>query len=44
MQNLIVIIIYLIGVAGVWMVFQKAGIEGWKAIIPFYNMWERHPR
>ncbi|MEX2368781.1 MAG: DUF5684 domain-containing protein [Candidatus Paceibacterota bacterium] len=23
--------------AGLWMVFEKAGEKGWKAIIPFYN-------
>lgn len=22
-----------------WKVFEKAGVEGWKAIIPFYNAW-----
>jgi hypothetical protein len=25
-------------VAG-WKIFQKAGIEGWKALIPFYNIY-----
>ena len=24
--------------AGWWMIFQKAGEEGWKAIIPIYNL------
>ena len=22
-----------------WMVFEKAGLAGWKGLIPFYNMW-----
>lgn len=26
-------------VIGMWLVFQKAGDKGWKAIIPFYNMY-----
>lgn len=25
-------------IAGMWMVFVKAGQPGWKAIIPFYNL------
>lgn len=33
-------ILYLLMAAGLWMVFQKAGVEGWKSLIPFYNMWE----
>lgn len=31
-----VAIFYIIGL---WMVFKKAGEEGWKSIIPFYNNW-----
>ena len=30
-------IIYIIGVIGMFKVFEKCGLEGWKAIIPFYN-------
>lgn len=22
-----------------WKTFEKAGVEGWKAIVPFYNFW-----
>ncbi len=25
--------------AGLWMIFDKAGQKGWKAIIPIYNIW-----
>lgn len=25
-------------IAGMWKIFQKAGEEGWKAIIPIYNL------
>ncbi len=28
---------YVIYVIGLWKLFKKAGEEGWKAIIPFYN-------
>lgn len=31
------LIIAIIVVAGMWKIFEKAGIEGWKAIIPIYN-------
>ena len=35
------VIIYLAVVvlmfASMWVIFQKAGLEGWKAIIPIYN-------
>ena len=35
------VIIYLAVVvlmfASMWVIFQKAGLEGWKAIIPLYN-------
>ena len=33
------LIIFLIGVAGLWKVFQKAGEPGWAAIIPIYNVY-----
>ena len=29
----------LIGAIGKWQMFKKAGIEGWKAIIPVYSDW-----
>lgn len=31
------LVIFIIIAAGMWKIFEKAGIEGWKAIIPFYN-------
>lgn len=33
------LIIYIITVAGLWKIFEKAGLEGWKAIIPVYNLY-----
>ena len=33
------VIWYILVVAGAWMMFQKAGEAGWKAIIPIYNMY-----
>lgn len=24
---------------GMWKVFEKAGLEGWKALVPVWNMW-----
>lgn len=32
--SLALIVLYL---AGLWFLFEKAGVNGWKAIIPFYN-------
>ena len=31
-------IIFLV-IAGFWKIFEKAGHAGWKALIPFYNMY-----
>lgn len=29
--------VYVLYVVGLWKVFKKAGEDGWKALIPFYN-------
>lgn len=31
------LVIAVIVLAGMWKIFEKAGVEGWKALIPFYN-------
>lgn len=31
------LIIFILVTAGLWKIFEKAGVEGWKALIPFYN-------
>ena len=31
--------LYIIGVIGMWKMFEKAGREGWKSLIPIYNMY-----
>ena len=33
------LVIYIILVAGMWKMFEKAGIDGWKAIITIYNIY-----
>ena len=33
------IAIIIVGIVAMWKVFEKPGYEGWKAIIPFYNMY-----
>lgn len=37
------ILIYLaviaVMVVSMWKIFEKAGVEGWKSLIPFYNTW-----
>lgn len=35
---LIVLAIAAVEIAGMWKVFVKAGVEGWKSIIPIYNL------
>ena len=35
-MGLIAILFYILTVAAQWVVFQKAGIAGWKSIIPIY--------
>ena len=33
-------VLYLTGTFwGLWKIFEKAGERGWKALIPFYNMY-----
>lgn len=29
----------IISIISMWKIFTKAGLEGWKSIIPFYNMY-----
>ncbi len=36
---IIPLLIFLLMVAGLWKMFQKAGEPGWAAIIPIYNMY-----
>lgn len=37
------LVIYLailaVWIVALWKTFEKAGVEGWKAIIPIYNLW-----
>ncbi len=32
-------IVFILGVVGLWKIFVKAGEPGWAAIIPLYNIW-----
>lgn len=32
------LVIFVIAIAAMWKIFTKAGEEGWKAIIPIYNI------
>ncbi len=31
--------VFIVAVVAMWKIFEKAGVEGWKAIIPVYNGW-----
>lgn len=33
------IIMVAIMIVAMWKMFEKAGVEGWKAVIPFYNIY-----
>lgn len=33
------LVVAILMIAGLWMVFVKAGEKGWKSLIPFYNTW-----
>lgn len=37
---LIWLAVVLVGLVGMWKVFEKAGVPGWAAIIPFYNTYK----
>ena len=36
-SSVIGLIVGVLAIIAMWKIFQKAGEEGWKAIIPFYN-------
>jgi len=33
------LILMILAFAGMWKTFEKAGMEGWKGIVPVYNMY-----
>jgi hypothetical protein len=33
------LVAYVLTVIGLWVVFEKAGEQGWKAVIPIYNLY-----
>lgn len=37
MRFLISLIITIASIAGLWKIFEKSGLEGWKSIIPVYS-------
>lgn len=36
---LLILAVCLLIIAAQWIIFQKAGVAGWKCLIPFYNMY-----
>lgn len=36
---IILLLVFLVVLAGFWKVFTKAGEAGWKSLIPIYNVW-----
>jgi hypothetical protein len=39
MSNLLFYLLVIIQIVSLWKIFEKAGVEGWKSIIPIYNAW-----
>ena len=37
MNWIIALVLFGLTIAGYWKIFEKAGLEGWKSIIPFYD-------
>jgi signal peptidase I len=37
--DIILIITLILATAGLWKIFEKAGYEGWKAVVPFLNFY-----
>lgn len=40
--SLISLIIVVLVIVAIWKIFEKAGEPGWKAIIPFYNIYTEY--
>ena len=38
-MSLLMFAIIILIIVSMWKIFEKAGQEGWKSIIPFYNVW-----
>ncbi|WP_302162962.1 DUF5684 domain-containing protein [uncultured Fusobacterium sp.] len=32
-------VLYVLLIIGMWRIFEKAGVAGWKSLIPFYNIY-----
>jgi hypothetical protein len=39
LENIIGLLLFILVIAGMWRIFEKAGKQGWKAIIPIYNLY-----
>lgn len=39
LSSVISVILLVLQIIGLWNIFKKAGTSGWKALIPFYNMY-----
>jgi hypothetical protein len=38
-ENIIGLLLLILVITGMWKIFEKAGEQGWKAIIPIYNLY-----
>ncbi len=36
---ILTVLFFMTSIAGLWKIFEKAGYEGWRAIVPFYNFY-----
>ncbi len=37
---LFIFVVAVFFIVCMWKIFEKAGVEGWKSIIPIYNTWK----
>ncbi|WP_291054870.1 DUF5684 domain-containing protein [Herbiconiux sp.] len=38
-SSIISAVLVALTIIGMWLTFNKAGLHGWAAIVPFYNIW-----
>lgn len=42
LAGIVAMILCILVIVAIWKIFQKAGEPGWKAIIPFYNLYTEY--
>ena len=37
---ILILVAFAVSVAGLWKIFEKAGLKPWIVLVPFYNIWK----